>query len=112
MRKNSILLKGDIDSEFSNLDELTNLIEMMKIYSINSQDVLTVNSCCIDKIELDASLSIFKFDTNCNNYSKKPDLPCMYKENLEKIVCQIVEFNPFNKKISKSKKIRYHLIKY
>jgi hypothetical protein len=78
-------------------NELSNLLVTLKNYSINENDVLKCGSCCVQKIDLNESLSFFKLNDHASDETK-PQLPCLYRENLNKVINEIENFNPFSKK--------------
>lgn len=66
------------------------LIKLIRSYRINSLDEVVDKSHCLSKISLDESLSLFAENGD------KPNLPCFYKENLDKIAYKINNYNPFS----------------
>jgi hypothetical protein len=76
---------------------VNDLLDVMKNYGIDDEDRLKCNSCCVEKIELDESLSLFNL-SQLNSDGEKPQLACLYRENLNKIVKEIEQFDPFGKK--------------
>lgn len=66
------------------------LIKLIRSYKINSLDEIMDKSHCLSKISLDESLSLF------TENGDKPNLPCFYKENLDKIAFKINSYNPFS----------------
>ncbi|RMZ97517.1 hypothetical protein BpHYR1_033000 [Brachionus plicatilis] len=66
------------------------LIKLIRSYKIDNLDEVVDKSHCLSKISLDESSSLF------TDNGDKPNLPCFYKENLDKIAFKINSYNPFN----------------
>lgn len=66
------------------------LIKLIKSYKINNLDEIVDKSHCLSKISLNESSPLF------NENGDKPNLPCFYRENLDKIACKINSYNPFS----------------
>ncbi|CAF0860666.1 unnamed protein product [Brachionus calyciflorus] len=106
--KNNVLPKKKTDCTDSVLDNnseilsaKSQLINLMKKYQLYCEDQAKENSSCIGRISLNESLSIFRINDKA---SDKPNLPCYYKENLDRIASEINRFNPFDGQFCKEKK--------